>query len=109
MERTQKVWGERYLLRQDSTHAISFLDLIAGTCCSWHKHERKFNFFFLIEGSVSIKTEFGETLLERGQIFTVEPGTIHQFIVHKDSKLLEEMYVEYNEADIQRETLGSKL
>ena len=109
MERFHKIWGERYLLRQDSTHALSFLDLITGTCCSWHKHETKFNFFFLIEGSVSIKTEFGETLLEPGQIFTVEPGTKHQFVVHEDSKLLEEMYVEYAEADIQRETLGSKL
>jgi len=96
-------------LRQDSTHAISFLDLKANTCCSWHSHRAKWNFFFLISGNVSIKTEFGETNLEPGQIFTVEPGTHHQFIVHEDSRLIEEMYVLYDEADIDRETLGSKL
>lgn len=109
MQRYHKIWGQRYLLRQDSTHAISFLDLIANTCCSWHSHKAKSNFFFLIDGSISIKTEFGETKLEPGQIFTVEPGLRHQFIVHKDSKLIEEMYVEYDEADIQRETLGKKI
>lgn len=109
MERFHKIWGERYLLRQDSTHATSFLALIAGTCCSWHHHWAKSNFFFLIDGSVSIKTEFGITKLEPGQIFTIEPGIKHQFIVHENSKLIEEMYVEYDEADIEREKLGSKL
>jgi hypothetical protein len=39
----------------------------------------------------------------------VEPGTKHQFIVYEDSQLIEEMYVSYNEADIDREILGSKL
>ena len=109
MERFHKIWGERYLLRQDSTHATSFLDLKRNTCCSWHTHKAKWNLFFLISGNVSIKTEYGETKLGPGQIFTVEPGTQHQFIVHEDSMLIEEMYVEYDEADIQRETLGSKL
>jgi len=109
MERTQKVWGERWLLREDSTHAISYLELKAKTCCSFHKHQAKFNLFFLIDGHVSIKTEFGETKLHPGQIFTVKPGEPHMFIVHENSKMIEEMYVSYDETDIERFQLGSKL
>lgn len=109
MERTKKVWGERWLLREDSTHATSYLPLKGKTCCSFHNHRAKFNLFFLIEGHVSIKTEFGETHLYPGQIFTVEPGTKHQFIVHEDSKMIEEMFVSYDENDIERFQLGSKL
>jgi len=109
MERTAKIWGERWLLRQDSTHAVSFLKLKKNTRCSWHVHQQKYNLFVVLSGKVGIKTEHGEIVLETGQEFTVNPGMFHEFRVYEDSEMIEEMFVSYNEADIQRETLGSVL
>jgi len=109
MQHTMKVWGERYLLREDSTHAVSYLRLTANTRCSYHFHKSKSNLFFVIKGKVGIRTEYGETLLTSGQEFTVEPMIWHEFRVYEDSEMIEEMYVNYDESDIERKTLGSKL
>ena len=109
MERTLKVWGERWLVRRDSTHAISFLKLRKNTRCSWHTHQAKYNLFVVLQGKVGIKTEYGEVVLTEGQEFTTSPGEWHEFRVYEDSEMIEEMYVSYCDGDIQRETLGSKL
>ena len=106
MERIRKVWGERWLLRKDSTHATSYLKLKKNTRCSWHSHQAKSNLFVVVKGKVGIKTEHGETMLTSGQEFMVGPGTLHEFRVYEDSEMLEEMYVEYEEADIIRENVG---
>lgn len=109
MKRTSKIWGERWLLRQDSTHAVSYLKLKKKTRCSWHRHQQKFNLFVVLNGKVGIKTEYGEVILTKGQEFTVEPGMWHEFRVYENSDMIEEMYVEYDEIDIERKDLGSKL
>ena len=107
MERTHKVWGQRWLIRKDSTHASSVLILKKGTRCSWHSHVAKFNLFVVVVGKVGIKTEYGEIILTRGQEFTTKPGEKHEFRVYENSLMIEEMYVEYDEGDIDRERLGS--
>ena len=109
MQRTHKVWGERWLIRQDSTHATSFLKLKKNTRCSWHDHQSKYNLFVVLSGKVGIKTEYGEMILTDGQEFTTSPGEWHEFRVYEDSKMIEEMYVLYDESDINREALGSTL
>lgn len=109
MEREHKIWGERWKCRNDSTHESSLLFLKPNTRCSWHGHREKYNLFVVVYGRVGIVTEFGETLLERGESFTVDPGCKHEFRAYKDSLMFEEMYVEYASGDIQRnmEKLGS--
>lgn len=109
MERTHKVWGERWLVRQDSTHATSYLKVKKNTRCSWHSHTAKFNIFVVLKGKVGIKTEHGEIVLGPGQEFTVNPREWHEFHVYEDSEMIEEMYVQYDEGDIERKELGSKL
>lgn len=109
MERIHKVWGERWLIRQDSTHATSYLKLKAKTRCSWHCHSAKSNLFVLLSGKVGIKTGHGEILLLPGQEFTVYPGEWHEFKVYENSEMIEEMYVRYDESDIERKKLGSRL
>ena len=109
MQRTHKVWGERWLIREDSAHAISYLKLLRNTRCSWHTHQAKFNLFVVLFGRIGIKTEHGEIELGPGQEFTTKPGEWHEFRVYEDSGVIEEMYVEYNEGDITRRELGSML
>lgn len=109
MQREKKLWGERWLLRIDSTHATSYLILKANTRCSWHVHAAKFNLFVVLTGKVGIKTEDGETILGPGQEFMVAPGIFHEFRVYEDSTMIEEMYVAYKEEDITRKDIGGSL
>ena len=113
MEREIKIWGERWLIRQDSTHAVSYLKIKKGYRCSWHRHKTKFNLFVVLRGKIVIEVEeLGKrrkTTLKEGQTLTIRPGQWHEFRGLKDSEVIEEMYVEYHEADIERKIIGSKV
>lgn len=109
MQRELKIWGERWLIREDSTHAVSYLKLKKGFRCSWHHHKQKYNLFVVLSGKVAILTEAGRTVLTRGQEFTIRPSEWHEFRAYADSEMIEEMYVCYDESDIIREKLGSKI
>lgn len=111
MRRERKVWGEWWLIRRDSTHATSILKLDKGFQCSWHRHQSKFNLFVVLRGKVGIVTKqldesYPMTVLTTGEVFTTKPGEWHKFVVLEDSEMMEEMYVEYHESDIERDTLG---
>ena len=111
MDRERKVWGERWIIRQDSTHANSFLKLEKGYECSWHRHQTKYNLFVVLWGKIGIVTEQldgrqVETVLTQGECFTTMPGQKHKFVVHENGAMIEEMYVEYSEADIERQNQG---
>ena len=114
MNREAKIWGERWLIRQDSTHAVSCLMLEEGTRCSWHRHDTKYNLFVVLSGQLNLRIEeLGEVqdiTLFRGEEFTIKPGQWHSFECHSpDTIVIEEMYVEYNESDIERQNQGSRL
>ena len=109
MQRSHKIWGERWLIHQDSTHAISYLKIKSDYRCSYHFHKSKHNLFVVIKGKVGIKTEYDEVILLAGQEFTVEPMIWHEFRAYRDSEMIEEMYIEYDESDIERKQLGSKI
>lgn len=114
MLRENKVWGERWLCRKDSTHSTALLHIKNGFRCSWHKHQQKFNLFVVISGLIEITTLELEGIkrtvqLTIGDTFTIPPNTFHEFRGVRDSIVLEEMYVEYCEQDIQREILGGKV
>ena len=113
MERTRKIWGERWLIRQDSTHANSVLVLNAGYECSWHRHQAKFNKFVVLKGLIGIVVgENGQqhvTHLRPGNEFTTKPGQWHKFQAYENSIVVEEMYVSYDEGDIERETVGGAI
>ena len=113
MEREAKVWGERWLIRQDSTHAISYLQLKKGYYCSWHRHAQKYNLFIGLSGKIAIMIEeLGEKqeiIITRGTCCTVKPGQWHQFRTYENAEMLEEMYVSYSENDIERKQEGGHL
>ncbi len=113
MQREIKIWGERWLIRQDSTHAVSYLKIREGYRCSWHVHNEKYNLFVIVRGQVKIKVEeLGEVrdiIIGAGETFTIKPGQWHEFQGRTDAEAIEEMYVEYRESDINREIKGSKL
>ena len=78
--------------------------------CSWHNHQTKYNQFYVIEGEIVIKTEWGAAGVKKGQIFTVKPGDWHEFQTGEKPAIVQEiMYVDYDADDICRDTLGGPL
>ena len=112
MEREIKIWGERWLIRKDSTHAVSYLEIKDGYRCSWHRHQTKYNLFVVLRGQIQLLVEeMGEHTivnLNAGESFVIKPGQWHEFRGIKGAQVIEEMYVKYCESDIEREKLGSK-
>ena len=109
MMRELKVWGERWLIREDSMHAVSYLQIRPWMRCSWHKHAQKYNIFVVVEGVLEVRTEDGTVDLKRGETFTVMPGVKHEFrTLDHGAGVIEEMYVKYDEGDIARERLGGR-
>lgn len=107
----QKCWGERWIIRADSTHTTNLLTLKAGTRCSWHKHEHKWNIFVVIAGRVLVicENEPTDAVLGPGDYLEIAPGVMHEFQVLESGIMLEEMFVEYDDEDIQREIEGGVL
>lgn len=114
MDRELKIWGERWILRKDSTHEVSYLQVRKGYRCSWHRHQSKYNLFVILKGTLKVEVEeLGERrtiVLNKGESFTTKPGQWHEFSApFEDAYVIEEMYVEYDNSDIERKELGGKL
>ena len=111
--REQKIWGERWLIRKDSAHAVSYLKVRAGFRCSWHTHAQKFNLFVVLRGDFRLIIQEMDKCftidLKAGESFTIRPGQWHEFRGVTDCEVIEHMYVEYDEGDITREIVGGKI
>jgi mannose-6-phosphate isomerase-like protein (cupin superfamily) len=110
MERTYKTWGEKWNVFQNDLCEVSILYLLPNQRCSWHRHQKKSNQFFVIEGEIFIKSEWGVALIEKGQVFTTNPLEWHEFQTADKSAVIQEvMYVKYDPEDIERQTLGGPI
>ena len=109
-ERIYKTWGQRFKLFENDLNEVCYLDLQPNQRCSYHYHDHKANFFFVIEGSLTVKTQWGEVTLYAGEFFTVNPGDFHEFQTHdQPTKIIEIAYVALDPSDIKRENLGGPL
>jgi len=110
MERTYKTWGEKHNFFQNDLCEVSYLELQPQQRCSWHKHQEKYNLFFVVAGTLYIKTEWGVAEVKQGGIFTTRPNEYHEFQTHEQPcSVVEVMYVKYNPEDIEREVIGGPL
>ena len=107
MERTHGSWGEKLNIFCNDLCEVSILELVPNQRCSWHKHNAKYNLFYVLEGELFIKTDKGISRLKEGEFFTTRPLEMHEFqTASQYTKIMEIMYVKYDPEDIQRETLG---
>ena len=86
-----KVWGIRDRAHLSDKCEIDILTLLPNSNCSVHYHNKKSNKFIVIEGTVYIKTGFGEIKLEKGDRVTVKAPLIHQFKTKKQKAILLEI------------------
>jgi len=107
--KTLKVWGSREELFRNDNVLVALLRLDVGTYSSFHNHSAKSDKFILITGEVKIVTELGETILKDGQSLVIDPPLLHQFVVEKNSIMIEISYSTLDLEDINRIYQGGKI
>ena len=109
-----KVWGVTEVLFRKNNVEVKRLKIEYSGYCSKHKHDHKYNMFFVEKGKVRIKVWKNdydlcdETILEEGDSVTVMPGEFHRFEAMRDSVMFEFYWVQMTSDDIEREDCGGK-
>ena len=107
-----KCWGSTKSLLSNKALEFHEIQFKNGHRCSKHKHNTKFNLFYVISGKLLIRVWknaydlVDETKLLPGQLTVVQPGEYHQFEALSDGVALELYWSEFDPNDIVRETVG---
>jgi quercetin dioxygenase-like cupin family protein len=109
-----KVWGKTQPLFLKNNVEIHRIEAKQGGYCSKHKHEHKYNAFFIEQGQLKItiwKNDYDlidETIISDQQMSVVKPGEYHKFEALEDTIAYEIYWTELETDDIVRETCGGK-
>jgi mannose-6-phosphate isomerase-like protein (cupin superfamily) len=107
-----KIWGTTEPLIVNSSLEIHRIKIIKGGYCSLHKHQSKYNAFYVTSGKLVIERHkkdyklIDKTTLVDGQFTIVPPGEMHRFESEKETEALEIYWCELNHTDIIREDVG---
>jgi quercetin dioxygenase-like cupin family protein len=108
-----KIWGQTELIHANGVLEFHKIDFKAGGVCSKHKHNFKWNGFYVVSGRMKIKVWqkdqqdlIDETILGPGDFTKVKPGYYHLFEGLEDGVAFELYWAEFNHDDIQRENVG---
>ena len=107
-----KVWGQTELVEANGALEFHRIDMNKGGVCSKHKHNFKWNGFYVESGTMLIRIWqkdydlVDETILESGDFTAVGPGEFHQFEALEDTVAFELYWAEFDHDDIERETVG---
>ena len=107
-----KIWGQTELVHANGVLEFHRIDFKAGGVCSKHKHQFKWNGFYVVSGKMKIRVWqkdydlIDETILGPGDFTRVKPGLMHSFEGLEDGVAFELYWAEFNHDDIQRETVG---
>ena len=107
-----KIWGQTELIHANGVLEFHRIDFKAGGVCSKHKHQFKWNGFYVVNGRMKIRVWqrdydlIDETILGPGDFTRVKPGLMHSFEGLEDGVAFELYWAEFNHDDIQRETVG---
>jgi len=107
-----KIWGQTELVHANGVLEFHRIDFKAGGVCSKHKHQFKWNGFYVVSGKMKIRVWqkdydlIDETILGPGDFTRIKPGLMHSFEGIEDGVAFELYWAEFNHDDIQRETVG---
>ena len=107
-----KVWGTTELILQTPFIEFHRIWVQTGGFCSLHKHEFKWNLFYVRSGKLEIHIHKNDyklvdiTELGPGEWTTVKPGEFHSFQAPEDTLAFELYSPEPLSADIIRKTVG---
>ena len=107
-----KVWGNTELIFANGVLELHRIEIRAGGYCSRHKHNFKWNGFFVEKGELAItvwQEDYDladETILLSGDFTTVKPPQYHMFKAARETIAFELYWAEFDHSDIIRETIG---
>ncbi len=107
-----KVWGITQELFFKNNVEMHRIEVKKGGFCSKHKHEHKYNSFFVESGKLKIKiwknayNLIDETILTPQCMCIVSPNEYHLFECLEDTVAFEIYWVELDRKDIDRENIG---
>lgn len=114
-----KVWGSTKPLLVTPLIEVHEILVKPGTQCSLHKHEHKWNAFYVISGGLEIHVKKNDydlvdiTSLTASGFTTVKPGEFHKFVCSNKliglTRALEIYYLSPITEDIIRETVGGQI
>ena len=110
MNKQGKVWGWTADIGPD----VKYIFVEKGCHCSEHKHQHRYNWFFVVHGILKIRTWkndydlIDETTLEAGDRCETKPGEFHQFYALEDTDAIEGYYVKCEDSDIERRSVGGE-
>jgi len=109
-----KVWGTTSSLFCKNNVEIHRVVIKEGGYCSKHKHDYKYNAFFVERGQLKItvwKNDYDlvdETVIRDNQMSTVHPKEYHKFEAIEDTVAYEIYWTEIDTKDIIREDCGGQ-
>ena len=107
-----KVWGATENIFSNSSFEFHRISFKKDSECSKHKHQYKWNGFFVEQGTLLIRVWknsydlVDQTVLKAGDFTKVKPGEYHQFKGLDDGVAFELYWAEFNHDDIERESIG---
>ena len=107
-----KSWGVSELIFNNDVMEVHRIAVLSGGYCSLHKHDMKWNMFYVEDGEIIIEVSKNDydlvdkTLLKSGQKTTVKPGEYHRFRALKDTIAYEIYYTGSLSEDIIRKDHG---
>lgn len=110
-----KIWGKTESLLVTPLIEIHRIFINKGCVCSMHKHEFKWNMFYVVSGELAIEVEKNDyelvdtTIIKSGEWTSVRPNEYHRFRSITDVECLEIYYLEPLTTDIVRKNVGGVL
>jgi len=107
-----KIWGETESIFNKNNVEIHRIEIEKGGFCSEHKHEYKYNAFFIEKGKLKVKIWkndydlVDETVVITGQMTTAKPKEFHSFEALEHTIAYEIYWVELDSQDIKRKNVG---
>lgn len=79
--RFEEVGETEFWIANDEEHGYcgKFLFVFDGQTCPHHYHQVKHETFFILKGTVRMRVEDEERLMEQGGLLAMPPGTAHSF------------------------------
>ena len=107
-----KVWGTTEPIEANGFVEFHRIETKAGGVCSIHRHNFKYNGFYVETGKLLIRVWqkdydlCDETILGPGDYMKVKPGVTHQFECLEDAIAFEVYWPEMLVNDIERDSVG---
>ena len=105
-----KVWGKVQRIISKEMFEVNRIEIVEGGYCSEHKHQYKYNGFYVESGELKITTWDNDlvqnVMLFSGDYLQVEPNVSHKFNAVSNVVCYEIYWVQISEDDIQRGMKG---